>query len=503
MTTWSLPRSPRQPLALCALLLLTAAGAARAAVFTPTKTADTLDGACDRDCSLREAITAANAAPGPDVVVLGSGVYALSRAGAGEDLAATGDLDVTADLVLFGAGAVQTTIDAAHLDRAFDLTGARLEIVGVTVRNGQVAGPGGGLRNRAGELLLTRSVVTGGAASGANGGGIDSDGTLAVIESTLSANSAGGNGGGLIAKGSLTLTNSTVSGNVATGYGGGLYLISDLDGTIANATITNNRSLLQRGGGAFVESAAFIGGAPGFRNSILAGNSATNAPAADRDCSGSARSEGHNLVGIAAGCSSFSVANADLPGTDVSPFDPLLAPLGSYGGPTPTHNLLAGSPAIDTGDPAAPASGGTACEPIDQRGAARPGGARCDIGAVEVTDDCVAGGPTLCLNGGRFRATATWKTPQGASGPAQGVALTDDSGYFWFFDPENVELTVKVLNACVPPFNRFWVFISGLTNLEVTVTVVDTATGTVKTYTNPQGRVFRTRLDTNAFATCP
>ncbi|MGH9362982.1 MAG: hypothetical protein ACRD2T_13795, partial [Thermoanaerobaculia bacterium] len=83
------------------------------------------------------------------------------------------------------------------------------------------------------------------------------------------------------------------------------------------------------------------------------------------------------------------------------------------------------------------------------------------------------------------------------------VQLTDDAGYFWFFAPENIEMTVKVVNACVPQFNRFWVFLSGLTNVQVVTTVTDTKTGQVKTYTNPQGRPFRTILDTQAFATCP
>ena len=71
-----------------------------------------------------------------------------------------------------------------------------------------------------------------------------------------------------------------------------------------------------------------------------------------------------------------------------------------------------------------------------------------------------------------------------------------------FLDPTNVELTVKVLNGCGVN-QRYWVFASGLTNQAVTISVTDTKTGTTRTYNNPQGRVFRTRLDTGAFATCP
>ncbi len=63
--------------------------------------------------------------------------------------------------------------------------------------------------------------------------------------------------------------------------------------------------------------------------------------------------------------------------------NPLLGPLANNGGPTQTHALLAGSPAIDAGNPATPGSGGNACEATDQRGYARPAGLACDIGAYE------------------------------------------------------------------------------------------------------------------------
>jgi hypothetical protein len=119
-----------------------------------------------------------------------------------------------------------------------------------------------------------------------------------------------------------------------------------------------------------------------------------------------------------------------------------------------------------------------------------------------VTGQCVNGGATLCLNDGRFRVTATYRTNQGQSGQGQGVRLTDDSGYFWFFDPENVEVTLKVLNACTLTPSRFWVFAAGLTNVEVRLTVTDTVSGQVKTYANPLDRRFRPIFDTDAFATC-
>jgi len=116
---------------------------------------------------------------------------------------------------------------------------------------------------------------------------------------------------------------------------------------------------------------------------------------------------------------------------------------------------------------------------------------------------CAPSATALCLTGGRFRVEATWATAAGTSGPATAEPLTDDSGRFWFFQERNTELVVKVHDACVPPFDRFWVFAAGLTDVEVTLTVTDTQTGTVRTYFNPQGTEFTPRLDTSAFATCP
>ncbi len=80
--------------------------------------------------------------------------------------------------------------------------------------------------------------------------------------------------------------------------------------------------------------------------------------------------------------------------------------------------------------------------------------------------------------------------------------LTDASGYFWFFDPRNVEMIIKVLNGCGLN-STYWVFTAGLTNVQVVISVTDMLTGSVKTYTNPQGQAFAPIQDTFAFATCP
>lgn len=117
---------------------------------------------------------------------------------------------------------------------------------------------------------------------------------------------------------------------------------------------------------------------------------------------------------------------------------------------------------------------------------------------------CVEGPTTLCLNGGRFRAEVTWRSAT-ASGPGQAVPLpaAPDSGLFYFFNPGNIEMLIKVLNACPEPFNRFWVFYAATTNVELTLTVTDTQSTKVKVYFNPLNRAAPPEQDTNAFATCP
>jgi hypothetical protein len=115
---------------------------------------------------------------------------------------------------------------------------------------------------------------------------------------------------------------------------------------------------------------------------------------------------------------------------------------------------------------------------------------------------CAPGPQTLCLQGGRFRVESEWQTRQGHSGRGQAVPLTADTGFFWFFSATNVEQVVKVLDACA--FNqRLWVFAAGLTDVEVTTTVTDTATGEARVYENPLGRPFQPVQDTSAFVGCP
>ncbi len=115
---------------------------------------------------------------------------------------------------------------------------------------------------------------------------------------------------------------------------------------------------------------------------------------------------------------------------------------------------------------------------------------------------CVANSHTLCLSQGRFAVTASFTdAPQGLPVQAAAVPLTADTGYFWFFDPANVELVVKVLDGCAVN-GHSWVFAGGLTNVNVLLQVIDTETGTMQSYSNALGTAFQPIQDSSAFP-CP
>ena len=117
---------------------------------------------------------------------------------------------------------------------------------------------------------------------------------------------------------------------------------------------------------------------------------------------------------------------------------------------------------------------------------------------------CTPGPETLCLDGGRFRVEADYRTAAGASGAARAVPLTDDTGTFWFFNAGNIELVVKTIDACgLAGFENYWVFAGGTTDVEVTLNVTDTQHDITKTYRRPLGVPFAPVLDSAAFATCP
>jgi len=125
------------------------------------------------------------------------------------------------------------------------------------------------------------------------------------------------------------------------------------------------------------------------------------------------------------------------------------------------------------------------------------------VSAAARAGSCVPDSHTLCLSGSRFAVETAYKIGPGLSPLilSTAVPLTDESGYFWFFDSSNVEILIKVLDGCAIN-GHFWVFAGGLTNVGVTLIVEDTQTGASKTYNNPIGTAFAPLQDTKAFS-CP
>ncbi len=111
--------------------------------------------------------------------------------------------------------------------------------------------------------------------------------------------------------------------------------------------------------------------------------------------------------------------------------------------------------------------------------------------------------PPLLLRDGRFAVETRWRRSDGTAGHGRSQLLTADTGAVWFFSPDNIELIVKVLDACKALHPRFWVFAGGLTNVEVELRVTDLQTGQQRTYSSPLGQAYVPVQDTRAFATCP
>lgn len=120
----------------------------------------------------------------------------------------------------------------------------------------------------------------------------------------------------------------------------------------------------------------------------------------------------------------------------------------------------------------------------------------------EPAGSCMDDDTTLCLNDDRFRVTVRWENAAGDSGDGQAVPLTGDTGYFWFFGEDNVEVVIKVLNGCGIGDGAYWVFIGGLTDVRVEVDIEDVEAEETQTYVNELGTLFVPVSDTAAFLTC-
>jgi len=314
----------------------------------------------------------------------------------------SGPLTLGKNVTIDGSAAPGMTVSGNNSDRVFIVNpGTTATVSYLTIANGFGWQLAGGILNN-GSLTLDHAVVTqnsmatdagdfwqggGGIYSGGgatlnlidssvtnnqarwSGGGIYSffNTTTTILRSTISGNISNDVGGGIRSLGNMTITNSTISGNTATGWHGGAIFHTDGVMEILNSTIANNI------GPDWAPSAIFLGewGAvvPVLRltNTLITGN---HWYACEQYASGgtvSLISGGNNLV---------QDATCNPVGSDLIIWDAMIASLADNGGPTYTHALLTGSPAIDAANDAL-------CPATDQRGVSRPQGAHCDIGSYE------------------------------------------------------------------------------------------------------------------------
>jgi parallel beta-helix repeat protein len=314
-------------------------------------------------------------------------------------------LEINSDVTIEGPGADVLTISGNNTSRVFRIWhGSTTEISRLTISGGRPSSGGGGGILSDGALTVKNSTIAGNAAGGSGGGGIAAWGPLAVLNSTIISNTTTGGGGGIMTDnnhertvqnstisgnaahsgggirngGPLTLFNSTVSSNTATADGGGIFnhLLGTL--TVHNSTISGNTALSSGGGvlghGDLTVLNSTIGGGiymwtPG---TLYIGHTILYSGVGDAPNFGSSgtpliNSLGYNLSSDGTG--------PDAP-TDLLNTDPLLGPLADNGGPTLTHALVFGSPAMNAGVPVVGITN-------DQRGVSRPQGPAPDIGAYE------------------------------------------------------------------------------------------------------------------------
>ncbi len=364
-----------------------ACAAAPARTLIVNKTADTSDGACDAgDCSLREAIAAADAG---DTVT-----FAAPTFDSPQTISINGQLTIDKNLTVTGKGANLLTVRNTAANSVVFLigSGSTVSLSGMTITGGNnTMSAGGGIVNDVGTLTLTGVHITGNTAQ--RGAGIfNFNGALTMTNSTISGNTAagydnpnGGTSGGIEnLGGTLTVTNTTISGNRVTGFnfnGGGITISSTNNVTVTNSTVTRNEAAgASSAGGVLIRT----GATTAIRNSLIASNCAlvfnatcgTNEPPDVGVVAGggaSFTSIGYNLIGRPGTVTNFN-QTGDQTGTNAAPIDPQLFPLRANGGATPTHALRSNSTAIN------PASSNNA-PANDQRGAPRAGNA--DIGAFE------------------------------------------------------------------------------------------------------------------------
>jgi CSLREA domain-containing protein len=410
-------------------------------VFTVTKTADTNDGVCDGDCSLREAITAATAASGDDDLIRFSSLFntpqTITLGGS--------ELLVTESMTIQGPGADLLTISGNDASNVFGLvTSGSVTLKGFTVRDGFTPGDGAGIYSEAAFLNLRNVAVAGNRAGGDAAGVFMFDGVNQFIDCTFNDNLTAGSGAAFMQysndSASLKVVNSTISGNRAAGdaavalFAAGAGTVS-LD--IINSTIAVNSGTNGGGIWAYAQGGPESLAAVSLRNSILAGNGALNLRATSfGDASSSITTLGFNL------------ADEDTGGhlhldSDLTGIDPRLGPLTNNGGQTESHALMGGSPALDAGEKSGYQK--------DQRNLSRTfdaplvataeEGDGSDIGALEMQALMVTSSDESSLRQALLDANA--------NAPAHADILFDPE---WFFAPR-VILLQSVLPAILTSVN--------------------------------------------------
>jgi CSLREA domain-containing protein len=408
---------------ILALVIVCLAGTVGAADFYVTKTADTDDGICNVDCSLREAIGAANRIAGADWVYVPAGTFTLTIEGTGENVCATGDLDITETTAIVGEGQGNTIIDGNEIDRVFHvLGGATVVFEQLTITGGgyflQGGAGGGGILQEGGSILLVNCSVVGnrtGAFVGIDyyGGGILGD-DVEIWLSTVAGNNAI-YGGGVAAtdpNSYISINHSKVYDNWATQRGGGVY--SGGETYIGFSSIYNNSTAVSAGAidshgpirvvlstisgntsGGSVGGLVNSAGNAEVKSATLVDNSGVDLYVA----SGTAYDVTVSNTIVGGECGGFTGSITSNGGCIESPGDTCnldvwdvvnlsaeeldLTPLGDYGGRTLVHFPRPGSRAIDL------PSADIKCYDYDQRIQARPldgdlvPPAHCDSGAVE------------------------------------------------------------------------------------------------------------------------
>ncbi|MEW5988165.1 MAG: CSLREA domain-containing protein, partial [Chloroflexota bacterium] len=259
-----------------------------AATFTVNSTLDATDvnpgnGVCETAagngvCTLRAAVQETNALVGADTIVVPAGTYLITIDGVTEDNAVSGDLDITDDLIVSGAGIDSTIIDGNALDRIFhipDSASPAVEITSLTTRNGAsfrsnigLFEYGAGVYNGSGTLTLT-SVEIDDNYGGWGGGAIYNAGTLAATNSYITNNYSIFGAGGIhnLGSGDLTMTGSSINNNLGGGQGGGIYNLGNV--TISDSVLTGNQSA--DGGGVYSSGALTITDSTIYSNMTFGG----------------------------------------------------------------------------------------------------------------------------------------------------------------------------------------------------------------------------------------